>query len=544
MLRLNAAGTFSREVWKGNRRRLLSLPLCSPPCPFPLSTSSSRRCLSTHTPPLSSEAGPPLSASLSGEGAPPLPSASTSVSVPPASLEIPEDSHAAALLERCMEAAKKRGADLETPYEPSLAEDFVQTFILLVRETTGCSWLWAIFGCAFAARLATVPLQLNTIRQQRKSSLLKNTGDAKMKEITEARMKGSKTAVKLQEQYDAWAKETGYNTGRLHIFLQYAVQLPLFFSFFRATRGLADRPDVFMSHALESSLWLDSLSLADPYGLLGLTAAAMTLTNQEMMRAADRALRQRAEQQRDEQEGDASERSIDRDLEADSEAEDRDKRTALLTRVGIMGVVYITSGFPASTLLIWAANSAFTLGFNAAIRARSVERLLNLPPISLVSSAEAARQEQGLIDTQRPLPSSLSDSQIWNPNQADGMGTQPQSATAVEQTRVRTGEFQNVPSGETEKGSRGGVERASRKPKGGTKEGRGVPGEGSSSWTKLQRPPRGVGRHSSPDLEKSSAGFASPLARKKALGQLEAEAEMKLKGGIAVAKRRGRTAVN
>eukprot|EP00916_Digyalum_oweni_P013108 GHVL01021551.1.p1 GENE.GHVL01021551.1~~GHVL01021551.1.p1 ORF type:complete len:184 (+),score=36.52 GHVL01021551.1:343-894(+) len=55
------------------------------------------------------------------------------------------------------------------------------------------------------------------------------------------------------------------------------IQLPMFSIMFASLRGFSLHSDIFREYSLYGPLWLDSLALADPYGLLPVIAGVGTL---------------------------------------------------------------------------------------------------------------------------------------------------------------------------------------------------------------------------------------------------------------------------
>uniref|UniRef100_A0A0G4I3W7 Uncharacterized protein n=1 Tax=Chromera velia CCMP2878 TaxID=1169474 RepID=A0A0G4I3W7_9ALVE len=291
------------------------------------------------------------------------------VSPPPPDIqiELPEDSQLA-LLDKCMTASVSRGVDLDAPFEPSFFVESIQSFISVLREATGCSWIAAAVVCAWIARLLASPLAVKATKDMRRSLLLTPIEISQRQEIEEAKKGGrEEEAKRLEEKLAEWQKLTNFSPFPISQLLNVAVQSSIFLGFYRATSSFAERPDIFKSHALEKPLWLDSVALPDPYGLLSLMAVGALIFNVEVARGNELAMRRQAE---------LNSGVPDKMLE-----EDRLLFYKWALRSTICLGASVSCGFPSTTVACWIANSSFTLFFNLLMRSKSVERLVDMPPL-------------------------------------------------------------------------------------------------------------------------------------------------------------------
>merc|ERR1719253_176053 len=58
--------------------------------------------------------------------------------------------------------------------------------------------------------------------------------------------------------------------------------MPMYILFYCSVRGMMAHPDAFRSFVVEPSLWLDSLVLADPLGIMPVASACAVLLNAEI----------------------------------------------------------------------------------------------------------------------------------------------------------------------------------------------------------------------------------------------------------------------
>ena len=195
--------------------------------------------------------------------------------------------HRRAALERLgasteiLDAVKNQAAAIDI-YEPWLnIEALHSTWNFLY--STGLPWWMIIGGSALAFRTCSFPLQKNvllTVRERR--AKLTEFEPARIA-IAESMMRGDRELAKSQFiEYHNEIKSRGLSgltrQNKTLIFLNGA----WFLSFSAALRGLVLYPETLPSFAIDSSfLWMSSLALPDPFGLLPILGSVAYLAGLE-----------------------------------------------------------------------------------------------------------------------------------------------------------------------------------------------------------------------------------------------------------------------
>lgn len=197
-------------------------------------------------------------------------------------------------------------------YEPWLPTDVCQQGIVALQSLTGDSAL-AILAAALIVRLATWPLNVRALQRQCDRIDLLPVYMALAKELQEAKkMQGglaataaagaltradsggvgaaevAKAAERAQAdiervtvQITDFQKTFQFNPLQ-GMGYQVFCLMPMYILFYCSVRGIMAHPDAFRNFVVEPSMWLDSLVLADPLGIMPVVSACSVLLNVEM----------------------------------------------------------------------------------------------------------------------------------------------------------------------------------------------------------------------------------------------------------------------
>ncbi|KAF4669098.1 Cytochrome c oxidase assembly protein cox18, mitochondrial [Perkinsus olseni] len=177
----------------------------------------------------------------------------------------PENTPSFNLMERCVDEAHARGAELASSYDPYLPVDLMQSFIITIHDyMPGHSWMASIAAAATVVRIMVLPLLISSMRAGRVKQRIMPQLDALSAEMKEAEKKGSQQQlIRAQTKYSQFIKEHGSMVtmkGMMGMF----VQIPIFTTAFLAMRQMSNHPHIFKGFPMETPLWLDSLALSDP----------------------------------------------------------------------------------------------------------------------------------------------------------------------------------------------------------------------------------------------------------------------------------------
>jgi membrane protein insertase Oxa1/YidC/SpoIIIJ len=184
--------------------------------------------------------------------------------------------------------ASSWGSDPHIAYDPWLPVDLFQRLAVGIHDQAGLEWGTSLVSMAALYRGVTLPMYAGSVLVGRRRA-------AAAKELTELRdiakeavlLKDQKLVHDIDREYKQRMKAHGLSANPLQG-LGYVLlcQLPWTSTMFFAIRGMAMNPELFPSFAFQSSfLWLDSLALADPYGILPFASAAAIALSSSMRRS-------------------------------------------------------------------------------------------------------------------------------------------------------------------------------------------------------------------------------------------------------------------
>lgn len=282
-------------------------------------------------------------------------------------LELPEGSVAKDLLDRCLEASVARGTDVLGQYQPLLPVDVMQTLLVDVQAAAGCSWTMAIVAAVLGIRVLTLPLSIASLRAQREKALLQPRFQYLSEKQKALSMDGDQEKIsRVAKEIQDFTQKHGRffmlkGTGNM-IF----VQVPIYLTAFAAMRGFAGRPDLFPGFAMEAPLWLDSLAMPDPYGLLPLITASIMLTNMEVFGAIDAEV--------------ATPQPTEKVSSNVAGTDTFQKYQKWIMRGSSIFFVPMTWNFPAGVFIFMSTNFVSAFLQNRILRQPALERLLEIPP--------------------------------------------------------------------------------------------------------------------------------------------------------------------
>ena len=194
-------------------------------------------------------------------------------------------------MEKTIDYATDRGGLDE--YHPWLLTDLMQNTISFVHEVlpTELGWLGAVAVSAIGIRALIFPLCLSSIREGRlKSTLLPQYSEmlrdmSEMKTPSSTNPKDSEKLQSLQKKYIAFTSK--YGNVALKGTLASGIQIPMIMTGIVACNGIAMNPNLFPSVALESPLWLTSVSLPDPLYILPAINAGLVWGNMQWFGSID-----------------------------------------------------------------------------------------------------------------------------------------------------------------------------------------------------------------------------------------------------------------
>mmetsp|Transcript_12483 Transcript_12483/g.37649 ORF Transcript_12483/g.37649 Transcript_12483/m.37649 type:complete len:244 (+) Transcript_12483:1-732(+) len=148
-----------------------------------------------------------------------------------------------------------------------------------------------------------------------------------------------------------------------------------------AMRGFANHPDLFRGFAMEAPLWLDSLAMADPYGLMPVLTSAIMLTNIEIFGSVDTEV--------------AAAQPLVENKESENVAGQGtfEKYRKWIVRGTSLLFIPMTWNFPAGVFIFMSTNMIATTLQNQLLKLPVLERLLELPPTPERSAAAAKMVE-------------------------------------------------------------------------------------------------------------------------------------------------------
>jgi len=198
------------------------------------------------------------------------------------------------VLEQARLAAEAMGYEPAEVYEPWPLVDLGQQMLLNIHLFVGNSGL-AVAGAALLLRLLTWPWNRRALQRQcdRLELLPVYMDIAKALNMAQRRRGGldgggAKGAADAEAEcrrltllLQDFTQETKFSPMQ-GMGYQFGILMPLYLVGYFCLRGIVAHPDAFRGFVVEPALWLDSLVLPDPYGLLPLVSALAVWANLEI----------------------------------------------------------------------------------------------------------------------------------------------------------------------------------------------------------------------------------------------------------------------
>ncbi|CAJ1457121.1 unnamed protein product [Effrenium voratum] len=185
------------------------------------------------------------------------------------------------LLKKLREAARDAGGDPLEVYQPWMLTDSLQQSLMLLHQASGDASL-AVLGAALGTRLLSLPWNWRSLQRRCDAMALMPVYQELAKAYNEQRQGGTEADLRRAgDRVKEFTEETrffplqglGYQLGFV---------VPIGLTYFGALYGIMQHPDAFRDFATAPSLWLDSLLLPDPLGVLPCLSALALLGNAEV----------------------------------------------------------------------------------------------------------------------------------------------------------------------------------------------------------------------------------------------------------------------
>jgi len=192
-----------------------------------------------------------------------------------------------AVLEQAREVARQLGAEPAEVYDPWFSIDAWQQTLLFMNGVLGDGTL-AVMASVLLLRAATWPWNWRALqRQYDRMELLPIFMDLTRKQELARRQRGGRGGAEVlpaqlrPRQLNDFVQSTHFSPLQ-GMGYQWLCIVPLSVHTDFALRGMLAHPDAFHDFVVARSLWLDSLVLADPFGVWPVLSALAVLANMEL----------------------------------------------------------------------------------------------------------------------------------------------------------------------------------------------------------------------------------------------------------------------
>jgi len=242
-------------------------------------------------------------------------------------------------------------ADLYWAYTPASGMYHLLTFI---QTSTGMPW-WAVVAVStITARTVLFPIVVHTMRSAGRMQKMKPEMDKLQARMTAAKRDGPAAQQRVAEEYQELTRK--HNVNPFSTLMGPLAQMPVFMSFFFATRRLAElEPSV----AAGDFYWVPSLAEADPtYILPAITGLSMLTVVQ---------------------------------LGGDTGAENQEMMGKMKIGMSVVAVSIpvLTYSFPALVFSYWIASNAFSMVQVPTMKLPAVKHALGIPVAAAKAPEEA-----------------------------------------------------------------------------------------------------------------------------------------------------------
>ncbi|SOV13830.1 mitochondrial inner membrane protein OXA1, putative [Plasmodium sp. gorilla clade G2] len=248
-----------------------------------------------------------------------------------------------------------------------------------------CTWMSSIIMTTLFMRIIILPLTVSSERDRRKQKILSPLLKELTKKLKDNAQDGNiKKALEFKKKILNIRNTHGISLIPKSIILMAFFQTPLFFIFYFSMKRIASYPDIFKDFTFESPLWLDSLSLPDPYYILPLLSSLLLLSNNELTLLIDKKINENNKQ------------SNLYDQEETEFQKNIKKITKLGMRLFYMSSVLFFKSMPSGLFIYFITNTFFQLFITQICKIKIIENFLDLPPLhskGFITSANTTQQQ-------------------------------------------------------------------------------------------------------------------------------------------------------
>ncbi|SOV22364.1 mitochondrial inner membrane protein OXA1, putative [Plasmodium sp. DRC-Itaito] len=248
-----------------------------------------------------------------------------------------------------------------------------------------CTWMSSIIMTTLFMRIIILPLTVSSERDRRKQKILSPLLKELTKKLKDNAQDGNiKKALEFKKKILNIRNTHGISLIPKSIILMAFFQTPLFFIFYFSMKRIASYPDIFKDFTFESPLWLDSLSLPDPYYILPVLSSLLLLSNNELTLLIDKKINENNKQ------------SNLYDQEETEFQKNIKKITKLGMRLFYMSSVLFFKSMPSGLFIYFITNTFFQLFITQICKIKIIENFLDLPPLhskGFITSANTTQQQ-------------------------------------------------------------------------------------------------------------------------------------------------------
>ncbi|KNC35941.1 inner membrane protein oxa1-2 [Plasmodium falciparum RAJ116] len=248
-----------------------------------------------------------------------------------------------------------------------------------------CTWMSSIIMTTLFMRIIILPLTISSERDRRKQKILSPLLKELTKKLKDNAQDGNiKKAVEFKKKILNIRNTHGISLIPKSIILMAFFQTPLFFIFYFSMKRIASYPDIFKDFTFESPLWLDSLSLPDPYYILPILSSLLLLSNNELTLLIDKKINENNKQS---------------NLNTQEETEfqkNMKKITKLAMRLFYLSSVLFFKSMPSGLFIYFITNTFFQLFITQICKIKIIENFLDLPPLhskGFITSTNTSQQQ-------------------------------------------------------------------------------------------------------------------------------------------------------
>ncbi|CRG93509.1 mitochondrial inner membrane protein OXA1, putative [Plasmodium gallinaceum] len=274
------------------------------------------------------------------------------------------DSFTHFIIEKC----KNNARNDEDIYEDTWYVRLIYELLNCTKIILDCSWMTSIIATTIFMRIIILPLTISAERDRRKQKIL----NPLIKDLTNklkinAQDGNIKKALEYKKRILNIRNTHGISLIPKSIILMTFFQTPLFCIFYFSMKKMSSYPDIFKDFTFESPLWLDSLSLPDPYYILPFLSSLLLLSNNELTSLIDKNINNNNQNKLY--------------LEESEFQKNIRKATKIGMRLFYISSVFFFKSMPSGLFIYFITNTFFQLFITQICKVKFVERFLDLPPL-------------------------------------------------------------------------------------------------------------------------------------------------------------------